>query len=630
MISLAILGLLQVLFLPGYLCARRFARLELADTLLISVPLSLLINYLTMFLLVNIGWYTQAVMLSIVAGELLCLIIFRGDGVAARVAGKPVPRDWLASAALILTLIFLNCALAQDLGHVFEAWDTVASWNRWAMGWAEQRVISYWGYPQAVPAAYASIYVLAGSTNLQLISKVATQVMPYFGLLCLWRIGHIRPDYRRIACFSGLLFCLFQMQWYYSVAFIFSGYADPFSASMGVFAIYAFLLIGEIVVPATEMKRVSVYWGSLLSIVLAMSAASVIKQPGLIATGLFCLAIFCAHGALLRQRVWLLMGLCIVLSLIGLHWYAFTWVRSLHHLDSFLYAGNMLIPSPYWLRPLTALREYSDIRLSALWGALLVLALAGRADIRRLFAFFLLPQYLFWAVLVSYDLRSAYSYLPWLAMASASGLVMLLDASKCHRLLKLPVWGLLIYLAVFSMRYVDLTQQWRKTLLLTVLSLAAWYWGPRWKNVLATNGRFGGKAALSVGVLFLAAPVLVPESRLLNTNTRLRIQSNNMGFNQLLFDTMKNESRWMMGSDWQMPLNLPGFERRFTPCGCDVGAVLQSKIKYYIYATAFCHGSARQDIENALQRKHIDFTVKDLGQGYALLTKTSPPYGPAK
>ncbi|WP_028535925.1 hypothetical protein [Paludibacterium yongneupense] len=624
MISFAILGLLQVLFLPGYLCARQFTRLECADKVLISVPLSLLLNYLTMFVLVNAGWYTQSVMLCIVMSEFVCLFAFRGSDFTSSVS-KPVQNDRLASAALVLALIFLNCALAQDVGHVFEAWDTVASWNRWAMAWAEQRVISYWGYPQAVPAAYASIYVLAGSTNLQLVSKVVTQVMPYFGLLCLWRIGQIRPDYRRIACISGVLFALFQMQWYYSIAFIFSGYADPFSASMGVFAIYAFLLIGEIAVPARTQAREPVHWATLITIVLSVSAASVIKQPGLVATGLFCLALLCSHWPLFRQRIWLCLGLSSVLALIGLHWYAFTWERSLHHLDSFLYAGNMLIPSPYWLRPLTALREFSDIRLSALWALLLGVALAGRSDIRRLFVFFLLPQYLFWAVLVSYDLRSGYTFLPWVAMGAASGLVVLLDASRRHWLFRLPVWGLLIYLAVFALRYVDVTKHKGKTLLLTALVLVGW-------RMLSRRAplRLGRRGALAGVLVLLLAPLLVPDGRLLDLNTRLRIQSNNMGFNQLLYDTMKNESHWMMGSDWQMPLNLPTFERRFTPCGCDVGAVLQYKIKYYIYASAFCKGSARQDIENALRRKHIDFTVKDLGQGYALLTKTSPPYGAAK
>lgn len=80
MISLSILGLLQALFLPGFLVTSAMSRyrnvpLPLVNRAIIATPLSLVINYLIVFVFEISGLYVRWVMLLIIAFEVTALLV---------------------------------------------------------------------------------------------------------------------------------------------------------------------------------------------------------------------------------------------------------------------------------------------------------------------------------------------------------------------------------------------------------------------------------------------------------------------------------------------------------------------------------------------------------------------------
>jgi len=82
--------------------------------------------------------------------------------------------------SLVSSLIIWNT------GSVFESYDTIISWNKWAIDWANNSLpTSTWRYPQLLPANWSIIYVLMGTTTVQFFVKA---MMPFFTLFILLMI----------------------------------------------------------------------------------------------------------------------------------------------------------------------------------------------------------------------------------------------------------------------------------------------------------------------------------------------------------------------------------------------------------------------------------------------------------
>ena len=74
-----ILSIFQAWLIPGFLFLLFFRNIKILDNLVLSIPLSLVINYILIYVLVNLNAYTQSNFFIIILFEffLICLILIR-------------------------------------------------------------------------------------------------------------------------------------------------------------------------------------------------------------------------------------------------------------------------------------------------------------------------------------------------------------------------------------------------------------------------------------------------------------------------------------------------------------------------------------------------------------------------
>lgn len=306
-----------------------------------------------------------------------------------------------------------------DIPGIFDSWDAVASWNRWAIEWfQESKPIYTSGYPQLLPTAIAQIYVWFRSTDVQPVVKLFLMI---FGLLplLLFIDGFIR--FRSDKFIWAGAFWLACIAWMYP-DLMNSGYADVPGACFVAVTAY-FLLLGT---AGGIGVSASLYLGAL-----SAAAAVLTKQPA----GLAWLIWLGIAG-----RIWFLhpamrsviFKAAVLFVIVSAPWYlyvAFSMIAG-SEASNILYLVQGIHESRGWLErfvralkiPLweilsrtgyaTELSVFVSLVLlfSCLnsWGRWLVGAIVG-------------PFFLLWALLFSYDARNLLPVVPILCMALGVG-----------------------------------------------------------------------------------------------------------------------------------------------------------------------------------------------------------------
>jgi len=291
---LGCLGVLQMIFLPGYIVLRA-SRLPLSFSrfVLLCVPVSLLVNYLLVFVLMLAHHYQPILLRSIVAVELLVVIIMmcwqkhswqslriereQWQSMARKVLWPA--RGWQALACFgslvlgitaVLTVIWHNYGA---IGGVFDAWDPVMSYNQWATEWAANHLPVYtWHYPQLMPINWSIPYVLigslSGSIHLQFFSAA---IMSVFGVLMVWNVLLLGVERQEPGYWLGavvttaILFGIFR-------GYMAKGWVDVPVAYFGFLAVSMMLVVDQY----TQQRG---RW--LLLIALVLAGGAVTKQAGL-------------------------------------------------------------------------------------------------------------------------------------------------------------------------------------------------------------------------------------------------------------------------------------------------------------------------------------------------------------
>ena len=211
MFILGILGFFQVLFLPG-LILRKSVQLphNFFFSLACIVGLSLITNYVMVFFLTAIGLFVHWFVLSLIALEIgFILYLYRNvlinlsiedmvqqvwnpfieqiSSLFPKIRSEKENKTIQVLRALIVLLFFIIGIVAiewisrffrNNIGEVFNTWDAVLSWNRWAVDWASNHMpVRTEDYPQLIPANWALIYKIIGTSSIQFFSKA---IMPLF------------------------------------------------------------------------------------------------------------------------------------------------------------------------------------------------------------------------------------------------------------------------------------------------------------------------------------------------------------------------------------------------------------------------------------------------------------------
>ncbi len=435
MFFLGILAILQVTLLPGLVLVKAF-RLKLGTIqgMAYCFGLSLIANYAAVLLLTTLGLYRQAMALALVAAEIAGgLWLYRGEMLQSwKVTGvslwnrlisllhyllpdlKSVEEDRSIYEVLVgtLTAVFAFFAITDlfwavmvfisNVGTVFNSWDAVLSWNRWATEWAQNRFPSGVGlYPQLLPANWSLTYVLMNNIQVQFFAKATIPLFLFFILLLFFDLG---LNWKSMGAFIGLILTRLIIK-KFTGEFIAEGYADIPMTCMAFLSVYALIKAKGQSDPV--MQRQGIFLGAVFA-----GGAAVTKQAGGVLLVLYPLL---AYLLVLRNRHdWtpreksrtLLLGLGIAL-LLCVPWYTYKQVQIAQGLDAnnVEYVTSGIYHGASMLERLSHAFQSLDkyvVLLALMIPALFLLESAYR----WLVILIVIPFSLVWAGYFSYDTRN--------------------------------------------------------------------------------------------------------------------------------------------------------------------------------------------------------------------------------
>jgi len=292
MALLGLFSILQIVFLPGYLLVRclRLGGGVLA-TLVLAFALSLVANYVLVTGLVVLGTYRPVIVYTVFAAEIATVLwIERRDVPASSIdawrfrigdffgAGPRSPlRRVLLAAAIIVIAGFALSGMTQ-IGQIFQQWDAVVSWNRWAIDWAAGHLPDRTGlYPQLLPANVSLTYVFIQTSEVWIFAKAFQFLFCLMLLLAMLDAARVTGRFGfvpGVLATYGLLVAVLRFR------MIGSGYADMPLAFLAFAAVYTLLLAGQ--AEEAQMRRRYVLVGAALA-----AGAAITKQTGLYVAALY-------------------------------------------------------------------------------------------------------------------------------------------------------------------------------------------------------------------------------------------------------------------------------------------------------------------------------------------------------
>lgn len=444
-----LLSLIQITFLPGFLALRYFQNKHMGvlEKIAFSFALSLIINFLLVFLLTSLGLYQRLVILLIFVAELAFALW--STRFALRVSletisktfmqsvqsttsywselGKKSEQNWQRTLRLLLYLTLFAGAIAalywigkvlfSNRLTVFSVWDSVVSWNPWAVEWFHNHIPELTRrYGQLIPANWSLSYVFMDSSQIQFFAKSIMPLLTLFILLLMTLLG---IEFKSYGFFAAAILTQLMFKKFLGVH-VFSGYVDTAVSFFSFASLYC-------LVKASFLKdKQSVKSFLALGAILAGGAFAT-KQPGLYVLAAYpvfaYLLVFRGNKLFKKTDLYpaIVYPLAIALA-ISVPWYIYTelsiylgvnktefaWILAeVHHgrnlWERFLYA-------------ITSMEKYALLYIVAI----LSLPLVGRV-FRWITLFIVLPYSLFWALYASYSHRNLAIALPLLALVAGVG-----------------------------------------------------------------------------------------------------------------------------------------------------------------------------------------------------------------
>jgi hypothetical protein len=437
MLFLGVLSVIQLLALPGLLLIRLFpGKRGLIQNSLYVFMLSLLANYAAVFLLVSVGLYLRTVVLAVFILEAAALVwLNRGyllkavDGSGARIKNS-LPTalktfaDWAKKDFWSASLFFVFATLAvlglawvlsvwvSNFNTVYQTWDAWASWDRWAVKWADNRFPGdTWEYPQLIPVSYSIAYKFIGTTAVKFFGK---SIMPLFTLAIGLMLFDLGKKFKSFGYMLGAGLALYSINLFLG-KYIPDGYVDIPVAAFSLMGVYTLLV-------AHQLTNKQAIKSALLLGSLATAAAAVTKQ-----TGLYVMAFYPIFAYLwvlrwnrsfkTREALALLAKHLLLALVIVVPWYAFTeyLIRvggnssNIQYVITDIYEGQTLFE-----RFIAAVGSLGNYVYLYVFVFVSVLVLDNR--FRTLVLLLIFPFSILWALFLSYEERNLAIALPFLSM----------------------------------------------------------------------------------------------------------------------------------------------------------------------------------------------------------------------
>lgn len=438
MFLLGLLAFFQSVFIPGFILLKLkpgWAPGSKVGRAVYGFGLSLLVNYLLVFGLTAVGLYIPAVLYMIITLEILVLVYIykeqsrnRGylefdipgyTGALKRFTGaRPLVYNILLVVAFGVILVY-GFYFFYFLGTVFEHWDPVTGWNRFAVDWAANHLpVDTWRYPQLIPCNWSISYVMMQNPGVQ---SFARAIMPLFALANLLLFLDLAIQKRKSIYLLGLIFYGGLLGYLYGPSYIVSGYMDIPVSFFGFLAFHAWHSREDIN-------------GSLGAMIFAC-AAGVTKQAGLFILIILLIWVIArlitwkkkgiVSGSQVRKYLVIIFFLVLVIT--G-GWYILKEVQIHQGLDR---SEVEMVQQAHGIAPLgervemafQGLLVHRHRVLQPLVLGMFFLMLLGlfHSGSRGPALFIMLPFTVIWALFFSYDLRNLALGVPFMAFSAGCG-----------------------------------------------------------------------------------------------------------------------------------------------------------------------------------------------------------------
>ena len=449
MVFLGMLAFLQITMFPGAIILKVFNfRGTFFQRLIYIFALSLIVSYILVIFLTLIHLYNQVSILVVLIGEMIGLawlyneemqksIFQRLQGLIERTRRgidsfielntEHKPSD---SLNIILTVILAAMAFAgvmwaarifiNNFGSAFDAWDSVVSWNRWALGWAAGQIPLDSGfYPQLIPANWSLTYVLTGSTVIQTFAK---GIMPLFAVFILLMLFDLGLETKSFGFFIGGIFAQLLLKKFLT-AEIANGYVDVAVAFFGLLSIHALIKAG--MQGDSSLSDQYLLWGAIFA-----GGAAVTKQPGVYIFALYPILAYIHvirhfHPELQNALKKYLLSFLLV-SLIPLSWYLFKETLFLLQVDTSDIQTYFEITAQAYEQsslPTQIAAALSHFEIYLLLFVFIIASLRLLDPLMRtLTLLIVLPYPFLWAWMAGYDSRNLAIFIPIFAMVGGISL----------------------------------------------------------------------------------------------------------------------------------------------------------------------------------------------------------------
>lgn len=438
---LCAMGILQCYFIPGaaVLSIIRY-RTNPMQFVVFSAGISLVFNYVLVYLLVALGVFSSHVVRGVLVLEILSLLVLSyswlcqpwGQALSGRwsswlsslVSGKQARLNILLIVVLLAVVIFLVCNIYFHFGDVFSVNDEVNSWNLWALVWAGGHVPgpafsnAPGIYPQLIPTNYALLYKIIGREAGQpYIVYFARNFMPIFLIIQLLMMLDMAIKTKDQIFLMGGVF-IAALTFVLVGKYIPRGYVDIPLATMVFMAGYSLL--------ESWFHRAKFSWREVVIFACLCAGCGVTKQGGLYISIFFPIFVyFQMKDDFLKMpaHTYFLTTYSIITAIVA-PWYVYT--QLVHQGIS---TGNtaMLVESSRLYGghdgAMRYLWEFKRIAGNfAIFLGLSVVAMYHDKRWRALMSF-ILVYVLLWFVFMGYDVRDLALSFPFVGLSASVGFI---------------------------------------------------------------------------------------------------------------------------------------------------------------------------------------------------------------
>ena len=207
MAILGIFSIIQAWFIPGFLFLLFYKKIKILDVIVLSLPLSLVINYILIYVLVNLNLYSQSIFFIIILLEIILIfsilikrysfnfLISEIDKFFSIEKNSKLININFSLINLIILLLFVVYSFyaLKNLGQPVHAGDPLDMWNEWAISWSKNEIPHHTEYPQAVPILYSISYVLLNSYEVEYFTSAVCLIYPIWIFVIFFRLTYLFP-----------------------------------------------------------------------------------------------------------------------------------------------------------------------------------------------------------------------------------------------------------------------------------------------------------------------------------------------------------------------------------------------------------------------------------------------------